>query len=155
MKFDTKLSVNDYLAVVEEIANGFFNDNGEYVPHMGRIVTVAVFCDYCMKESVFKDIDNPDMNVIMDNQEIMEAYHKALYDCKEYLSFGNAVTDATNIVDYRKSSLVQGVSLMASAINMVMSPDNLSKVYEASKRLKEVVESDKDNVVNLFDNKEA
>ena len=140
MKFDTKLSVNDYLAVVEEIANGFFNDNGEYVPHMGRIVTVAVFCDYCMKESVFKDIDNPDMNVIMDNQEIMEAYHKA---------------DATNIVDYRKSSLVQGVSLMASAINMVMSPDNLSKVYEASKRLKEVVESDKDNVVNLFDNKEA
>ena len=154
MKFETKLNVNDYLAVVEEIANGFFNDNGEYTPHMGRIVSVAVFCDYCMKESVFQDVENPDMNVIMDNDEIIEAYHKALY-CSDEMSFGAAYSDAMKLVDYRKGSLVQALGLMAGVINMIMSPDNLSKVYEASKRLKEIAESNKDNVVSLFGNKEA
>ena len=154
MKFETKLNVNDYLAVVEEIANGFFNDNGEYTPHMGRIVSVAVFCDYCMKESVFQDVENPDMNVVMDNGEIIKAYHEAV-NCSDEMSFGAAYSDAMKLVDYRKGSIVQALGLMAGVINMIMSPDNLSKVYEASKRLKEIAESNKDNVVSLFGNKEA
>lgn len=161
MKFENKLSVNDYLETVETIANGFFNDNGEYVPHIGRIVAVTVYCDMCMKESVFSDVENPDMDVIFSNEEIMDAYSSALdealtveYD-QECLTFGNAYYDALKIVDYRKSSMVQAVGLITGLINEVMSPDNLSKLYEASDRLKEVVNSTPDNVVPMFPKKES
>ena len=153
MKFDTKLSVNDYLQVVEEIANGFFNEQGEYAPHLGRIVSVAVFCDYCMKESVFGDVENPDMDVIFDNNEIMEAYKKALRICDEQLCFANAYDDALELVEYRKSYLTQAVGLFSGIIRQALSPDNLSKLYEISDRFKEVVESNKDNVVDLFPDK--
>lgn len=153
MKFDYKLNVNDYVAVVEAIADGYFNDVGEYSPQMGRIVAVAVFCDYCMKESVFGDVENPDMDVIFDNHEIMEAYKKALRICDEQLCFANAYDDALELVEYRKSSLTQAVGLFSGIIRQALSPDNLSKLYEISDRFKEVVESNKDNVVDLFPDK--
>lgn len=154
MKFDTKLSVNDYLQAVEEIADGFFNEHGEYAPHLGRIVSVAAFCDFCMKESVFPDIENPDMNIVFKNKDIMDAYTDAVIDTCD-LTFGAAYSDAMKIVDYRKSSMVQAVNMLTSFINEVMSPDNLSKLYAASERLKEVAKSDGENVVPLFPKKEG
>ena len=90
MKFDYKLNVNDYVAVVEAIADGYFNNVGEYSPQMGRIVAVAVFCDYCMKESVFGDVENPDMDVIFDNNEIMKQVFEIDFDISIHFPFESA-----------------------------------------------------------------
>ena len=153
MKFNNNLSLEDYVAVVEAIADGFFNENGEYVPHIGRMVTLMVFCDYCMKESAFSDVENPDMDVIYANKVIMGAYKKALYISDDELCFANAYSDAMEIVEYRKNSLTQATQLFAGIIKQSLSPNNLAKLYELSDRFKEISEGNKDNLVPLFQEK--
>ena len=50
MRIDTVFDMAVYLEVVEKVANGFFSEDGDYQPHIGRINQFAIFADYCIKD---------------------------------------------------------------------------------------------------------
>ena len=37
MRIDTNLNIEKYIEVVQQIADGFFAEDGSYAPHLGRI----------------------------------------------------------------------------------------------------------------------
>lgn len=150
MKFDTDLNMSDYVSVVEIIANGFFNENNEYVPHVGKMVALGVFCDFCMSDSTFQDVENPDLDVIFSNEEIMNAFSNSLRNDPDIaLTFGAAYKDALNIVEYRKNSVARLVELAVDKFTEFVTPDNLAKLFEASDRLTSISEADKKNVISF------
>ena len=152
MKFDFNLNTAQYLEVVEAIANGFFDENGEYVPHVGRVISMGVFCDYCMKESIFQDVQNPDLDVVFSNEDIIGAYNAALHgDTIDRLNFHSAYQDAMAIVDQRKNSLSRLVNSVATMVEQVVTPENITKLFGETNRFYEVIKEDPNKVVSLFE----
>lgn len=156
MTVKTEMTYEQYMACVESLASAYFSEDGNYAPHIGRAVERAVFLDFCVSGI---DIDKDSPNLIDDifsNKEITEAYEKAVFDNNSTgFCFANARADALYIVEYRKSSVMQAVSMLGGVINEIMSPGNLAKVYQISDRLKEIANSKDGNVVELFPKKES
>ena len=48
MKFNNKLKLADYIRLVDEIVEGYFNsETGEYLPHIGEIHTMYLYFKNC------------------------------------------------------------------------------------------------------------
>lgn len=158
MTIKKTIDYKSYIACVEAIVNAFYDDAGRYAPHLGRIVLRSIFVDYFISD--IEEINGKEgdelIEFVMGNEEIDSAFHEAIRDYSSTeLSFATAYEDAMSIIDYRNGSLMQGISLFGSVIEALMSPDNISKVYEASERLKKIAAADKDNVTPLFPNQGA
>lgn len=161
MTINTKMNPGKYISCVEDIANAYFDENGNYSPHIGRTVERAIFVDYCVEDAGF-DAEAPDLiDQIFANEEISKAFVNEIYaynrplEESEELFYSNAHDDAMSIVEHRNSSLMQAVRVFGGLLNEIMSPENLEKVYALSDRFKNVLESNKDNVTELFPKKEG
>lgn len=158
MTIKNSIDYKAYIECVNDIVNAFFDEDGQYVPHIGRVVLRSIFVDYFVSD--FNELDGKEgddlIETILNNDVIGDAFKNALGDySSDAFNFNSAYIDAMDIIDYRKSSLVQGVSMFTSAVEAIMSPDNLEKIYEVSERLKKIAAADKDNVTPLFPHKQA
>ena len=110
MKIETRLSLTDYIAIVDSIADGYFV-GGEYKPHMGLIHAMGVFYNACVQESKYdiefngRIISLAEMEVIFADPEFEAAFHSATEIHMIRLDFANAVRDALDIVNAKKSSV--------------------------------------------------
>jgi len=163
MTINTKLNLYDYIAVVEEIAFGFFSESDEYRPHYGRLNAMRVFYNLCVKESSHDEtvphdfVDLSMLETIVDDDEFIVEYRKAIVFDEYDLSFGSAYADAIRIVHEKNRSngtilgkilkYLQGISNdmssvdineVAKAINGA-NVDKLIEAYKDSNRFKEVV----------------
>ena len=112
MKYNNKLDLVEYLQVVNEIANEFFDANTyEYTPQIGEMYAVCAYYNHCVELEDTDDMtthpieDIMDMQQLYDNEEFMNEYNCAIDDDGWYvasLSFGNAYIQAKSIVEYKK-----------------------------------------------------
>lgn len=82
MAIKTKLNYLTYAALVESIKEGFFDEDYNYVPHIGKLQAMAQFYNLCygrdiaLKPHNIKKVE--DMIEIADDNEFIEAFNAAI-----------------------------------------------------------------------------
>ncbi len=142
MKIKNIFGIDEYLMIVEELVDGYFNDYGEYTPHVGRICALETFFNHCVidydGEIPAPSEENPyPIEKVFADEEFQIAYDNTVCDiCSETtLTFGNAYTDAAKIVEDKRNGLGNLVNL----IGKTFSVDNLLDLFKDSDRYKEIM----------------
>lgn len=110
MYLTKKFNPLTYLQLVETLVSDYFNDEGEYVPHLGRISSMLTFG----AEFGYLTDENASLNEAADfisNDQFISEYEDALLD-KGGLTFGSAMVDALEIVEERKSGTNRLLTLL-------------------------------------------
>ena len=157
MNVNTKLDYQNYLTCVESIADSFFDADGRYIPHIGRIMSMSLFLDYCVINSGINMEEDNMIDQIFDNEEILMAFDNEVKSCmeseKSSLRFGNAFIDAMEIVAQKKGAITNAIDVFANQIQQILTPENLEAIKETAKNIDALLDR-KDNVVSLFPDKE-
>ena len=130
MKFNNKLDLAEYIQVVEEIVDDFFDEFNNFCPHIGKIHAVCVYYNHCVEiedgdEITKHPIDNiDDMQQLFDNEEFMDNFQNAIEPYEDEfshtLTFSNAYDDALNIVHYRNNNAHSFALAMTSGFNDIL-----------------------------------
>lgn len=125
LEVNTKLTLFDYLAMVEEIVREFFNsENGVYQPQIGNLNAMRLFYNHCVTKSQFDekyghDVTDADVmaEIVADN-EFIKVFNQSL-ECNDILGydFANAYKDAMEIVNVKKTSIGRIASVVNTLIN--------------------------------------
>ena len=118
-KINDNLDIVTYGAAVREIADKFFDGDGNYAPHIGKANAMVVFYNYFVAESKFTEMSAEEFttDLFFSDEEFLSEYNKALKDCEEVrFNFGNAYKDAIDIVNTRKTSIGRAVEQFEKAI---------------------------------------
>lgn len=122
MKINTKLTMNQYISLTRKIFEGYFDNDGEYSPALGELLTLHKFYETCVSEYEIKADENDAgavLDELMNTPEIMNAYQNVQYDC-ELFTFGDAVHKAYDMVQTKLDHPVSKIDeLLDSLINMV------------------------------------
>ena len=115
----------EYVEIVNAIVAEFFNDEGDYTPHIGKLNAMRVFYNDCVKESKFDlshDISEAlELTPLVEDDEFIQEYNKALKgDGTVRLDFANAYADAMQIVNTRKDSINGGVDRLKFALEEII-----------------------------------
>ena len=157
MNVNTKLDYQNYLTCVEALTDSFFDEDGNYAPHIGRIMSVSLFLDFCVEDSGINMEEDNMIDQIFDNEEILMEFENEVQACMESgkpaLRFGNAFMDAMAIVEQKKNSLVNTLTVFANQLKQVMTPENIARLQEVSKNVDATLGGG-NNVVSLYPNKE-
>lgn len=157
MTVNTKLDYQNYLTCVEALTESFFDEDGNYAPHIGRIMSVSLFLDFCVEDSGVNMEEDNMIDQIFGNEEILMAFENEVQACMEFgkpaLRFGNAFMDAMAIVEQKKNSLVNTLTVFANQLKQVMTPENIARLQEVSKNVDATLGGG-NNVVSLYPNKE-
>ena len=143
---DTKLSMIDFLQVVNDIALEFFGIDGTYQPQIGFLNTMRVFYNVCVEESKFekKDIiDALDMESIVADEDFIKAFNAAIKPTQERkLDFSNAYMQAMDIVSTKKTSLNNFIDIIHNMLNEFsdsigkeLGEDNLKKIINIAEKV--------------------
>lgn len=157
MTVNTKLDYQNYLTCVEALTDSFFDEDGNYAPHIGRIMSVSLFLDFCVEDSGVNMEEDNMIDQIFGNEEILMEFENEVQACMEFgkpaLRFGNAFMDAMAIVEQKKNSLVNTLTVFANQLKQVMTPENIARLQEVSKDIDATLGGG-NNVVSLYPNKE-
>ena len=124
MRYNEKLSFWDYSAVVEAIADGFFDKESNYIPHIGKINAMRIFYNYCVEDDIneiahdVKDITK--MLEIIETEAFIEAFNKALICRGNDFNFANAFIDSLRIVDTKRQSWGRVISVVAESAKKII-----------------------------------
>ena len=137
-----------YTAAVNEIVGKFFDDEGNYTPHFGRINAVGVFFNYFVDaesfDNYFNNVDNTlDLEFILTNSDCMDFYNKALKgDGSFHLNFANAYSDALAIVKQKNASfsnIIDNIKNATAYISDKIAPafagDNLERLSKIAEEV--------------------
>ena len=149
MTINTKLNFVEYESIVDSIAYGYFDFNGEYTPGVGYANVIRLFYDICVTDSKFDSTLPHDfteitlVDTLESDDEFMEAFENALKVDAHRFDFGNAYRDALDIVRSRRDSLGENlkriISLIANMLRETMTPDNI----DITKKIAEDISSGK------------
>ena len=163
----TAINITDYMSIVTDISDAFFDTDGDYQPHIGRMTAIMTFFNYCVKDSSYNgDIKNiPEMEKIMTDEELVKAFNDEISVTPYFeLRFGSAYRDAMDIVFTKKDSLSLELGKAFSALknslpkaikdlSSALSNENiadLSKILESlsdgETSIDDIVESVKDTI---------
>lgn len=160
------LSVVDYVTVVEAIASGFFDEDGGYTPHIGRLNAMRIFYNVCVTSTIADlphDISEAlQMEDLVKDAAFVEAYSNAIeYTSDQGLAFTNAYSDALDIVCFRKLSINQAVDAIKKMLTKLMdsitgllSEDNLEKIEKLANELSSG-NFNSQSILDAFGNSEA
>lgn len=146
---DTKLGIVDFIVLVESIVDGYFDDEGEYQPHIGMANTMRLFYNKCVKHSDYDSEIPHDFTDIMlvdklaaDKEFIIE-YNRALNGndyCDSCFDFGNANDLAEDMVHQKIMSFAPTIESLkktllsvVESIKDVMTPENLDAATSIAK----------------------
>lgn len=126
------MKLKDYLNCVDEIATGYFTEDGEYTPHFGKANLVRVYAKYFYGDDesiaelnrkyeaeqiescdyIDKLIDLVGSNLLKEINGV-DTVSVGNRDIKEnkYFSFGCAVKDAEAIVEFKKEKKIHETEL--------------------------------------------
>lgn len=148
----TNLSVIEYIMLVDAIANGYFGDAGEYLPHIGMINCMRVFYNLCVEDSKFEnEIPHDFTDLLMVDKlaaddEFLEAFNKAIAYHSDggarKLDFCGAYMDAREIVQTRNNPIEKfsknALAFINSAVETltnVLSEENINKIGEFAEQV--------------------
>ena len=128
----TEFGIVDYVSVVETIAQGFI-DNGEYIPHYGKLNAMAVFYNECIDHEKLNVgdyiVQALELEPLITNADFVNAFNQAISDPKDFrLDFANAYKDAMDIVENNKGSLQSIANKAVSLITKYI--DEFTKTFD-------------------------
>lgn len=144
VKVHTDLGIVEYCAIVKSIADGYFDDEFEFVPHFGKLNAMRLFYNICVEDDILgkpHDIsDALEMEDLVKDYEFIKAFRQATEkDDGLSLSFANAYYDAIKIVNTKKGSLNRAVDVIKSVLNNVVdsmgsmfNEENMAKIQKMS-----------------------
>lgn len=150
MMIETNLGVFDYLRIVNELASEFYNEDGEYQPHIGLINVMCVFYNNCVKSSKFDEkfgheiVDPTEISEVFEDEEFIQAFNASITITMVRFDFANAFRDAMDIVATKKSSVNQVYSklkkMVSDATAMMASmatKENLDRIDAITDKIKD------------------
>lgn len=148
IKINTNLEMVEYIVLINNMADAFFDDKGNYQPHIGVINAMRVFYNVCVISSDFDDEyphnieDLLDMSDIVVDKDFCEAFLKSINEA-EFFDFGNAYSQVLDIVNSKKNNIgnlgekiIKYAEKIVESINETMTEDNLEildKIISKSK----------------------
>ena len=166
MKFNSKLSIADYVGVVEELASNYFNSvTGEATPHIGNIYSVYVYFKYCVEseegDTVTQDtinivdeegnpsIDLNELQKLFDDEKFMARYQNDIdVYCRSEevfrLDFAHAFADANEYAQNKANSVHAVSAAISNSIAGIMKAFRESFSDETINGLTELAKDIKD-----------
>ena len=135
-----------YSAAVREIAEKFFDEDGNYTPHFGRINSIGVFfnrfVDPVGLEAFFADKEIT-IDLLASEEGCLQLYNGALNRYRGFrLDFANAYADALDIVKQRNTTIGGVINLITDSlgklsdkISPVLTEKNIDKIEKISKNI--------------------
>lgn len=144
--YNTKMNVTNYVAVINRIADGYFDIDGTYQPEYGLINAMRIFYNLCVTGGKFEEefshdiVDVLDIGKIICDDDFCLAFNEAIKSDGYSINFANAFNTALDIVNYRKSdvgSLFESVKTLVLSLtknlNDVMTEENIKYMSEIGK----------------------
>ena len=142
MVIDTNLGMIKYLQTVNDIVLEYFDENGKYQPHIGILNVMRLFYNLCVKESRFDEqikheiIDATEMIDIVSDKEFINEFNNCLCDSTGIaMNFSNAYIKAMDIVENKKSSLENMLTLINKAVVDILNSFNEAMNDEVLEKL--------------------
>ena len=152
MKFNNKLKLPQYIKMVDEIVEGYFEQTtGEYVPHIGEIHMAYLYFKNCAiaedgdevtpeNIDVDGDVDFVKLEAVLNDPTFMHAIENNVF-CgmpDEYLDFGNAYHNAIAIITARVENgglavqrIVNGITNIAEMFSGTFTEENIQVIAQA------------------------
>lgn len=143
---DAKLSIVDYVTLVNEIVWSYFDIEGNYQPQIGIINVMRLFYNMCVKQSRFDKehphnvIDAMDIEEVFKDEEFIREFNNAICVSDYSLDFANAYRNAMDVIENKKSSvgsiiseIERGLKKLAESINPILSNGNIDRLAEVFK----------------------
>lgn len=152
MKFNNKLKLPQYIKLVDEIVEGYFEQTtGEYVPHIGEIHMAYLYFKNCAiaedgdeitPENIDTDgdVDFEKLEAVLNDPTFMHAIENNVF-CgmpDEYLDFGNAYHNAIAIITARVENgglavqrIVNGITNIAEMFSGTFTEENIQVIAQA------------------------
>lgn len=150
--------IKTYTKIVNQIADGYFNENGEYLPSIGKANLISIYAACVLGDESFND-ENVSATDFIDNfvsdKEKMIGFENALRET-DIFSFGSAVCDAREIIEIRKAQFTRKSKmddLISDIIDKVnkfeenISPEELQSILA---KLKDSKPLDEGRIVDEF-----
>lgn len=118
---NTNFDMIDYIGAVDSIVSAYFDDDGTYQPHIGKLTAMSVFYNEFFKSEEDEEIVNAlNMFDIVKNSAFIEAFNEALITDKIKFDFANAYKDALDIINNRKNSISNILDIVGNAIEKII-----------------------------------
>lgn len=153
MIVDTSLSVIEFKLLTEALADGYFDKEGNYTPHVGLLNSMRLFYNMCVRESKFdEDIPHDFTDILLvdslaNDKEFMQEFDKATSfsaNSSNKLEFSKAYGFALDIVGSRDNPFERAISKVVSFIEAFfngfsefMTDENMEKLGEFASQVKE------------------
>lgn len=157
MKFNNKLKLPQYIKLVDEIVEGYFEQTtGEYVPHIGEIHMAYLYFKNCViaEESdevtpenidAGGDVDFVKLEAVLNDSIFVRAIENNVFCLSdpfcvsdEYLSFGNAYHNAIKIIKARVENgglavqrIINGITNVAEMLSGTLTEENVQVFAKA------------------------
>lgn len=145
-----KMKINDYINLVNEIADGYFNDD-EYIPVIGRMNTLAIYADRFTEINMGESENATDyISEILKNADVMARF-KSDIESREFFSFGCAVADAAEIVDMKKqkianknefTELIHTIDEKVKELSEILNEDDIMRILNYMNGIQEGVQQE-------------
>ena len=154
MVVDTQLEMFPYLRAVNDIAIEYFNVDGVYQPHVGVINAMRIFYNLCVKESKFDEeyshdiYEATDMEKIVLDKEFITEFNNAIWNTTGIgFTFGNAYQQALDIVECKKNSFENTITMLSKAITDIIDQFSTAMNEETIDKIVDVANKISDNKI--------
>ena len=155
MKYNNKLNLVEYIQVVEEITNEFFDANTyEFTPHIGEVYAVCTYFNHCVeleetdtiKKHPIEEMD--DMQELLDNEDFMKHFNEEINESENVinasLTFGHAYNHVLDIVEFKKNdanafatAISAGMGAILKSFRESFSDDEIGKFTNIAQQIVE------------------
>lgn len=159
------VDVVDYVSAVNRMADAYFDDFNEYIPHFGRMEAVFTFFSiFIDEESLLSHFEGQEIDeeFLLTNEECLEIFNHALSSNFGYkLDFANAYMDAMEIVNTRKNSFNNAVEVVKKLLARVLDTVNPMLTNENIEAISKIAQEfsngnvNADSIIESFMNKKA
>lgn len=142
------LDFRTYAATVQSIANGYFDEDGNYIPEFGKGNVIRVYCLAIAQNEEAKSLNIDEVGAFEYINRCMglvgAEFADALKD-NDYFSFGSAVKDAEKVINFKLEkmshenkfeSALEAIIKKVNEIDKNVNPEDIKKVLDALKEQK-------------------
>ena len=145
VKVETKLGIVDFVTMVNAIVAEFFDADGNYTPHIGRLNAMRLFYNECVLDDTFgiphNITDALEMDALIKNEDFINLFTESLVsDNKFSFDFANAYDSAVEIVNVKKNStgrIIDSIKNLIGRFTDILAPlfseENIEKLEQISK----------------------
>lgn len=145
--YKDSFTVAEFYDLTDKIANGYFDENGEYTPQVGDAIAMMLFFNVCVTDKEqFTDkevLDNlTECDDVFENEDFIQAFNEAIFfNGQIRFDFANAFKNAMEIVTYRTDSPVYAVKKVEDAVKSVIDIINNTFDEDRLERLNTIAEN--------------